>query len=65
MKPKMGQCSLCGEWTDVAEPCCGWAVRYEGHLLWPEDEEEDEDVAEGIHTKLDMSKASSSLRDAK
>jgi len=41
-KDQCGQCSLCGEFTSLLEPCCGAPVFFEGAFYSLEDFEEDE-----------------------
>lgn len=32
-----GICTVCGEYTNVMQPCCGQGVNYQDAILFPED----------------------------
>lgn len=42
MKTILGECTGCGEWTQVPGSCCGVAVRSEGHEYFDEDYQDDD-----------------------
>lgn len=42
LEEKVGMCSKCKEWTAIKDPCCGAPVWFEGELVQPEYEDEDE-----------------------
>ena len=45
---RVGMCSRCKEWTSIKDSCCGVGIWFEGSLVQPEFEEEDEcDEGEG------------------
>lgn len=39
-KDDCGQCTKCGEWCEVLEPCCGAGVAFEGSIVYADELED-------------------------